>query len=238
MPLGGAMPLTQGKTSPGLSGRYTVPEALAALLAGSGLAATRTPDGQYVLQPQASGPATLAPIAVVGASARDTDAFVAQASGSALKGDTSLMETPRSVSVVTRAQMDARGATSMIEAVRYSAGVSTGVAGFDPRFDQISIRGFPVNTTGDYLDGLRQTPDPTPTSAPNPTRWNASTSSANSMSVLYGQARPGASSTGSRSVPARTRSTKSCCRGRPMTASRPPSTSATISTRPAPRVSA
>lgn len=105
VPLGGAMPLTQGKTSPGLSGRYTVPEALTALLAGSGLAATRTPDGHYVLQ-QASGPATLAPIAVVGAAARDAGAFVARASGSAFKSDTPLMETPRSVSVVTRAQMD------------------------------------------------------------------------------------------------------------------------------------
>ncbi len=191
VPLGGAMPLTQGKTSPGLSGRYTVPEALAALLAGSGLAATRTPDGQYVLQPQASGPATLAPIAVVGASARDADAFVAQASGSALKGDTSLMETPRSVSVVTRAQMDARGATSMIEAVRYSAGVSTGVAGFDPRFDQISIRGFPVNTTGDYLDGLRQTPGSYAYFRTEPYALERVDIVKGPMSVLYGQGTPG-----------------------------------------------
>lgn len=191
VPLGGAMPLTQGKTSPGLSGRYTVPEALAVLLAGSGLAATRTPDGQYVLQPRTTGPATLAPIAVVGASAGEAEAFVAQASGSALKSDTSLMETPRSVSVVTRAQMDARGATSMIEAVRYSAGVSTGVAGFDPRFDQISIRGFPVNTTGDYLDGLRQTPGSYAYFRTEPYALERVDIVKGPMSVLYGQGTPG-----------------------------------------------
>lgn len=191
VPLGGAMPLTQGKTSPGLSGRYTVPEALAALLSGSGLAAARTPDGQYVLQPQASGPATLAPIAVVGAAARDADAFVARASGSAFKSDTSLMETPRSVSVVTRAQMDARGATSMIEAVRYSAGVGTGSAGFDPRFDQISIRGFSVNTTGDYLDGLRQTPGSYAYFRTEPYALERVDIVKGPMSVLYGQGTPG-----------------------------------------------
>ena len=191
VPLGGAMPLTQGKTSPGLSGRYTVPEALAALLAGSGLTATRTPDGHYLLQQQALGPATLAPIAVVGASARDADAFVAQASGSALKGDTSLMETPRSVSVVTRAQMDARGVTSMIEAVRYSAGVGTGSAGFDPRFDQISIRGFSVNTTGDYLDGLRQTPGSYAYFRTEPYALERVDIVKGPMSVLYGQGTPG-----------------------------------------------
>lgn len=191
VPLGGAMPLTQGKTSPGLSGRYTVPEALAALLAGSGLTATRTPDGHYVLQQQALGPATLAPIAVVGATARDADAFVAQASGSALKSDTSLMETPRSVSVVTRAQMDARGVTSMIEAVRYAAGVGTGSAGFDPRFDQISIRGFSVNTTGDYLDGLRQTPGSYAYFRTEPYALERVDIVKGPMSVLYGQGTPG-----------------------------------------------
>lgn len=191
VPLGGAMALTQGKTSPGLSGRYTVPEALTALLAGSGLAATRTPGGHYVLQQQASDPATLAPIAVVGAAARDADAFVARVSGSAFKSDTSLMETPRSVSVVTRAQMDTRGVTSMIEAVRYSAGVGTGSAGFDPRYDQISIRGFSVNTTGDYLDGLRQTPGSYAYFRTEPYALERVDIVKGPMSVLYGQGTPG-----------------------------------------------
>lgn len=186
--LSGAMPLTRDKHSPGLSGRYTVAQALTALLADSDLAASRTPDGQYVLQPQTAAPTTLAPIAVVG---RDADAFVAQASGSALKSATSLMETPRSVSVVTRAQMNARGTTSMIEAVRYSAGVSTGGAGFDPRFDQISIRGFPVNTTGDYLDGLRQTPGSYAYFRTEPYALERVDIVKGPMSVLYGQGTPG-----------------------------------------------
>ncbi|CAB3732789.1 Ferrichrome outer membrane transporter/phage receptor [Achromobacter deleyi] len=190
VPLSGAMPLTQGKSSPGLSGRYTVPEALAALLAGTGLTATRTGDGQYVLEPQATGPATLAPIAVVGASA-GVDGFVAQSSSSATKTDASLMETARSVSVVTREQMDARGVTSMPEAVRYAAGVGTGSAGFDPRFDQITIRGFPVNTTGDYLDGLRQTPGSYAYFRTEPYALERIDIVKGPMSVLYGQGTPG-----------------------------------------------
>ena len=101
------------------------------------------------------------------------------------------MEAPRSVSVVTRAQMDARGVTSMIEAVRYSAGVGTGSAGFDPRFDQISIRGFSVNTTGDYLDGLRQTPGSYAYFSTEPYALERVDIVKGPMSVLYGQGTPG-----------------------------------------------
>lgn len=154
--LGGAGALTEGRQTPGLNGRYTVEQGLAQLLSGAGLEARESAPGRYVLRPIA-GTATLEPVTVTGAHDA-AGAFVAEDSVSATKTDIPLMETPRSVSVVTRAQLDARGVVTMPEAVRYSAGVGTGSAGFDPRFDQISIRGFPVNTTGDYLDGLRQTP--------------------------------------------------------------------------------
>ncbi len=86
----------------------------------------------------------------------DSKTVAAKRSSGATKTDTPLIETPRTVSVVTRKELDERGAQDLIEAVRYSAGVTTGAYGFDPRFDQIYIRGYDTTTLGDYKDGLRQ----------------------------------------------------------------------------------
>ncbi|NTF45839.1 TonB-dependent siderophore receptor [Rhizobium rhizogenes] len=106
-----------------------------------------------------SGNATqLAPIIVSGQSndASDNTTVAAKKSRGATKINTPLVETPRSVSVITRKELEERGAQDVIEAVRYSAGVQTGSYGFDPRFDQVIIRGNDITTDGDYRDGLRQ----------------------------------------------------------------------------------
>lgn len=113
---------------------------------------------QAATQPQDG---TLEPITVSGkgggvTSGDDDKTVAAKRSSGATKTDTPLIETPRSVSVVTRKEIEERGAQDIIEAVRYSAGVSTGAYGFDPRFDQIYIRGYDATTLGDYKDGLRQ----------------------------------------------------------------------------------
>nr|WP_064250535.1 TonB-dependent siderophore receptor [Rhizobium leguminosarum]OAP89281.1 ligand-gated channel [Rhizobium leguminosarum] len=102
---------------------------------------------------------TLEPIVIQGASSdskTDWTSVAAKNSSAATKINTPLVETPRSVSVTTEKEIEQRGAQSIIEAVRYSAGVTTGPNGFDPRFDQIFIRGFNVTTVGDYRDSLRQ----------------------------------------------------------------------------------
>ena len=88
--------------------------------------------------------------------AEDNDTLVPTRNISALKADTPLVETPRSVSVVTRKELDERGAQDMIQATRYTAGVTTGAFGYDPRFDQIYIRGIETTTSSDFRDGLRQ----------------------------------------------------------------------------------
>ena len=100
----------------------------------------------------------LAPIVVSGQSSGTSDnkTVAAKKSRGATKIDTPLVETPRSVSVVTKKELEERGAQDIIEAVRYSAGVQTGSYGFDPRFDQIYVRGNDITTTGDFRDGLRQ----------------------------------------------------------------------------------
>ncbi len=88
--------------------------------------------------------------------AEDNDTVVPTRSISALKTDTPLVETPRAVSVVTRKELEERGAQDMIQATRYTAGVTTGAFGYDPRFDQIYIRGISTTTDSDFRDGLRQ----------------------------------------------------------------------------------
>lgn len=70
------------------------------------------------------------------------------------KMDVPLRETPQSVSVVTREQMDRRGVQTVEEALRYSAGTSLPY-GYDQRYDWIDVRGF--QTVYDlYRDGLSQ----------------------------------------------------------------------------------
>ncbi|MFG1346906.1 TonB-dependent siderophore receptor [Xanthobacter autotrophicus DSM 431] len=82
--------------------------------------------------------------------------YVATRSAAGTKTDTPLIETPRSISVVTRQEMDDRAAQNVVDAISYTAGVVTGAYGYDPRFDDIYIRGFAVTSRGDFMNGLSQ----------------------------------------------------------------------------------
>jgi iron complex outermembrane receptor protein len=81
---------------------------------------------------------------------------VARVSPTATKTNTPLIETPQSVSVVTREQLNDRNVQSINEALAYTPGVSSNVFGFDPRFDAFYIQGFDETYTGVFRDGLRQ----------------------------------------------------------------------------------
>ncbi|GFN28401.1 TonB-dependent receptor [Achromobacter denitrificans] len=85
------------------------------------------------------------------------DSFVAQESRAGTKTDTPILETPQSISVVTRAQMEAQNAQSVTEVLRYVPGVAVETYGVDPKgFDWVMMRGFNAQSTSDYKDGLRQ----------------------------------------------------------------------------------
>jgi len=94
-------------------------------------------------------------ISVLGLSRRA--GLVPKASHAATKTDTALIETPESVSVISRAQLDQQNARTMAEALRYNAGVSGDVAaGYTTRFDEVEIRGFQGAAGADeFIDGLR-----------------------------------------------------------------------------------
>ncbi len=70
------------------------------------------------------------------------------------KTDTPVLETPQSISVINRDQLDARGVSTFNEALRYSPGVQPEPFGFEPRYTNLMIRGFDAATTGFFKDGL------------------------------------------------------------------------------------
>ncbi len=82
--------------------------------------------------------------------------YTARVATAGTKTNTPLIETPQSISVVTREQLNDYNAQSFADAVAYVPGAISARSGFDPRFDQIFIRGFDVLTNqGIYRDGLR-----------------------------------------------------------------------------------
>lgn len=77
--------------------------------------------------------------------------FVPEGAETANKMNIPLIQTPQSISVITRDQIDLLNFTDAQQAVRYTAGVSGENYGPDPRYDFITVRGF---TPKQYIDGL------------------------------------------------------------------------------------
>ncbi len=83
--------------------------------------------------------------------------YVARQSATSTKTDTPILETPQSISVVTRDQITAQQAQTINEALRYIPGVSLDTAGANTFYDGIVVRGF---QPPQYLDGLALPVDP------------------------------------------------------------------------------
>lgn len=89
------------------------------------------------------------------------DGYSAVNSNAATKTATPLINTARTVNVVGRQQMEDQGATNVNDALLYTPGVFTQLAGASKRSDTISLRGFhggDVDNT--FLDGMRLQSDP------------------------------------------------------------------------------
>jgi iron complex outermembrane receptor protein len=118
--------------------------------------------------------------------------IVAKKSRAASKTSTSLLETPQALSVVTRQQMDAQGADSVPQALRYTPGILSEANGYDIRYDWLNIRGF--NTYGTiWMDGLALPGDPSSYATPsvNPYALERIEVIKGPASVLYGRTMPG-----------------------------------------------
>jgi iron complex outermembrane receptor protein len=80
--------------------------------------------------------------------------YVAHRASTATKTDTPLIETPQSISVVTREQLDLFNVQRVEESLRYAPGASADALGADNRFDggNVVVRGFFADQ---YLDGMK-----------------------------------------------------------------------------------
>jgi catecholate siderophore receptor len=146
--------VTAGLRSPAVSGTYTAGEALARLLAGSGLAA-RFADAQTVVVSKAgtreSAAQTLRPVVVKGSADR-ASSYAALRTSTATKTDTPLRDTPQSVTVVTRTLIADQAMQTMGDVVRYVPGITMGQG--EGHRDAPTIRG--NSSTADFfVDGVR-----------------------------------------------------------------------------------
>lgn len=157
-------------TAPALAGRYTAADALRRLLVGSGMTFRFTnPTTVTVEKVPAQGAVLLDPVSVEGGGGASPVADtargptidqVATRSAGATKTDTALVETPQSVSVVTRDQIEDQGSRTVMQAMRYTPGAFTGQVGASNRYDYVILRGLTDRSIDNvYLDGLKMMGD-------------------------------------------------------------------------------
>lgn len=167
--------LIEGKTGRAVKGRLAPAAALSRLLAGTGLTYRMTDDGaQITASPVIAGVGQdrdirLGPVRVQGsaasagsiAQAADDEratgpvpGYVARRSGTGMKTDTPLTETPQSISVITADQIEATGSLRLADALAYTPGIDVAANGTDSRYDWLTVRGFDLYSPGFYLDGL------------------------------------------------------------------------------------
>lgn len=159
-------PLTNGKTTSGVAGDVTPEAAVATLLAGTGLTYRFTAPGSVTIErpgvaaaySQGGGALSLDTIEVQGETAwGPVNGYVATRSASGSKTDTPLLETPQSISIVTRDQIRNTGAKSVADSLSYTAGVTSQSSLFTRIADDFMVRGFNVATgnSGNLRDGMK-----------------------------------------------------------------------------------
>lgn len=197
--------LPAGATSRPVRGTFNAPEALAQALSGTGLSYRATGQRALVLvqsspEPNTSdmagavedGSVRLDPIEVGSTgSGLVVDGYVPLDSTAGTKTETPIIETPQSVSVVTREQLDDRNVQTLDQALNYTSGLRIGAFGFDPRFDSFYLRGFDMTYIGIYRDGLRQAAGPFSIFKTEPYGLDAVTVIKGPSSAVYGSGSAG-----------------------------------------------
>ncbi|WP_444757465.1 TonB-dependent siderophore receptor [Pseudomonas sp. A014] len=185
--------LVNGRTSAPVSGQYDALGALHAALRGTGLQLQQSSAGSYSLVAAPEGSVSL-PETAINANTEYESAwgavsgYIATRTAAGTKTDTPVVETPRSLSVITRQQLDDRQVLNLNDALRYTAGVQSSGYGSDSRADWLRVRGFDPTQ---FLDGL---PLPKGSFAnPKIEPWNLEriTVLRGPASSVYGQTPPG-----------------------------------------------
>ncbi len=140
---------TRGLRSAGLNGQYTIAGGLARLLELSGLEAVHRGQGNYVLRPAGNPPAGETTLKATTVSANQLGE-ITEGSGSYTPGTiataTRLVltprETPQSISVVTRQEMDDFALTSIDRVMEHTPGIS--IVTYDSERTEYYARGFAI----------------------------------------------------------------------------------------------
>ena len=124
----------------------------------------------------------------------ETIVVTSQMQSGATKIATPDIETPQSVSIITRKQFEEQGAISVRQAVSYTPGVYSNQIGASNRFDYIVLRGFSDGSLDNvYLDGLKMMGDTNSHSSLVVDPWFLENIEVvrGPASVLYGRSSPG-----------------------------------------------
>lgn len=149
-----------GLRSEGLQGSYELEQGLAQLLQGSGLQVLQAGDKHYMLaRPGQDGTMELAATTVssvgLGATTEGSGSYITGSANTATGLRLSARETPQSISVVTRQQIEDQNLNDVAQVLEQTPGVvvdSMGPAGSDA--NHIYVRGFEVGTI--QVDGLNR----------------------------------------------------------------------------------
>ena len=108
--------------------------------------------------------------------------------GTAMKVEVPMAETPRAVSVVNREDLDQHAVQQLDESLRYRSGVLSGLYGSDNNTDWFKVRGFDAAS---YLDGNRLFGTGYYVWTPEPFGLESVEVLKGPASILYGEAPPG-----------------------------------------------
>ncbi|WP_019882864.1 MULTISPECIES: TonB-dependent siderophore receptor [unclassified Methylophilus] len=151
--------------STALKGNLSAKQALSQMLEGTNLVAKEQADGTFIIvkapevKTQVSPEQTLPEVVVMSETEKETatshvNGYVAKRSATSSKMDLPILETARSISVVTSDQVEAQQPRSITEALSYTAGVTTPGSAFSVTDANIFLRGFSLYTNGTiYADG-------------------------------------------------------------------------------------
>ena len=150
--------LTEGKRSSGLSGRYSIDQAFAQLLAGQQLEALRGDGGVYLLRKQIAPPAGGVTVMQAVQVQADTErSSITEGSKSYTSGEISLgkgqswIETPQTVTVITRQRIEDQALVSIADVIAQTPGI-TAMQGRGGEPEAFYSRGFSIDTV--QIDGV------------------------------------------------------------------------------------
>lgn len=151
--------LINGLRNSALTGQYTFEQAATQLLAGTGVALQPTSTGYTLVKNAPTGAATLKAVTVTadgepvyGAPA--AAGFSAKNAKIGVLGERSLLETPFSVNVISREQLESASVNNLANLVRLDPSLTSSFSAVG-YYDAVSIRGLSLNNwTNYYKNGL------------------------------------------------------------------------------------